>query len=441
MRVDRLAYGGAGVGRLDGFVVFVEGTAPEETVRARIRRVRRRHAEAVVVAVEAASPARVEPRCPHVRDDCGGCRWQHVAYPAQAQAKAAIVRESLAHLGGFGDVPVAPILTPPEPWYYRNKMEFSFHPDGVLGLHRHGAWDRIVSLQTCFLQSPRAVALVHAARAFALEHGLSLYDPRTRQGFLRRLVVREGRRTGETMVVLVTRSGPFPQAQAFAERMVATDPSVVSVVRGTSDAPSDGAPLEAVEVLHGREAIAERVGELTFRIGPETFFQTSTWGAERLTELVLRFAEPARGGLVFDLYCGVGTFTLALAHLARHAAGVEVASAAVEAARQNAAHNGIGNATFHAGDVRLVLPALLEQLGTPQVIVLDPPRAGAGARVMRKIGRAGVLRVVYVSCNPTTLAPDLRELAAFGYRIAAVQPVDLFPQTYHVETVVALDHT
>lgn len=435
--IDRMAYGGRGVARANGLVVFVTGVAPGDVVRARVARVRRSYAEADGVAVEAASAVRVAPRCPHF-GPCGGCVWQHIDYPAQARAKEAIVRESLTHLGGMREAVVRAIIQAPDPWYYRNKMEFSFHPAGTLGLHERGAWNRIVPIEACFLQSEESVALVRAARAFARAAGLPPYDPQTHAGFLRSLVIREGRATGDRLVGLVTGPGSFPQAAAFVAAVRAAAP-VTGIVRGIAHGTSDGAPITGIEPLDGRPFLDEEVAGLRFRIGLETFFQTNTAQATRMVEYVVARAEPLQGRAAIDLYCGVGTFSLALARAGARVAGVELLTSSVDAARENARMNGLDGLRFTSGDARVVLPALISEHGRPDVLVLDPPRAGVGGRVMRKIGRTGARRVIYVSCNPTTLAPDLGELLPFGYRLVDVQPFDLFPQTYHVEAVAALD--
>ncbi|MDQ7859997.1 MAG: 23S rRNA (uracil(1939)-C(5))-methyltransferase RlmD [Armatimonadota bacterium] len=437
LRVDRLAYGGRGVARHNGLVVFVTGAAAGEVVRARVGRVRRSYAEAETAAVLAPSAERVQPRCPHF-GPCGGCAWQHIAYPAQAAAKEAIVRESLVHLGGIADPAVQPIVAAADPWFYRNKMDFSFHPDGTLGLHRRGDWNRIEPVEVCYLQSERSAALVRAVRTWARERGPAPFDPRTHAGFLRSLVVREGRGTGERLVGLVTGPGPFVAAAEFVDVVRAAAPDVAAIVRGIVTGAGDGAPVTRVEVLSGRDHIEEAFAGLRFRIGLETFFQTNTPQAERMVAHVVDRAAPA-GRLVYDLYCGVGTFALALARAGGRVAGVELAEASVAAARENAARNGLDGVRFTAGDVRTVLPVLAAGLGLPDVVVLDPPRAGAGGKVMRKIGRTGARRVIYVSCNPTTLAPDLKALLSFGYRLVDVQPFDLFPQTYHVEAIAVLD--
>ena len=439
LTVDRLAYGGETVGRHQGLVVFVSGAAPGETVRVRVRRVQRRHLEADVVSVEESSPERVSPRCVHFAQGCGGCTWQHVDYACQLRAKETAVRDSLGRLAGLRDLSLLPIIPAPSPWNYRNKMEFAFHPDGVLGLHPRGAWHSILPLRECFLAPPLTVALVKAAQTFARDANLSLHDPRTHQGLLRELVVRQSHGTGETMLGIVTSPGPFAAAAAMAERLAAVDASVVSVVRSIRASADTSAPLQQTSLLRGQDHITETIGGLSFGIGIETFFQTNSVQAERLVALVRGLAGDIAGALIIDVYCGVGMFTLALAAAGAKAMGIELSTSSIAAARINAENNGLREARFFAGDARTVLPQVLAEHGAPRVVVLDPPRAGAGGKVMRRIARAAPARIIYVSCNPTTLARDLVELEPFGYRVSVVQPLDLFPQTYHVETVVALD--
>jgi 23S rRNA (uracil1939-C5)-methyltransferase len=436
--VDRLTYGSEGVARSDGLAVFVTGVAPGEVVRAKVRKVHRRHVDADLVEVEKASADRVVPRCQHVEEGCGGCSWQHVAYPAQLTAKAAAVRDSLERLGGFRDLPIAPIIPAPDAYHYRNKMEFAFHPDGILGLHPRGAWYDIIRLRECFLESPEAVAIVKAAQTFVEKHGISCYHPRSLQGLLRELCVRQSRGTGEILLGIVTSPGDFPEAQAMAAYLAQAVPNIAGVMRSIRTTPDGAAPLSETTVLVGQDHITEICASLRFRIRMETFFQTNSAQAERLVEVVKELAGNVQDAQVVDVYCGVGFFSLALAAAGARVVGVEIVEAAIEAARRNAAENGLTSLSFHAGDARKVLAEVLPAGLSPKVLVLDPPRAGAGGKVMRRIARACPERIVYVSCNPTTLARDLVELRPFGYTVKAVQPLDLFPQTYHVETVVAL---
>lgn len=451
--IDALAYGGRGVGRLPsedgrpGMAVFVGRTAPGDRVRVRIDRVQRRYAEGSVVELLDGGPGRVDPSCPHYAEGCGGCSWQHLSYEAQLAAKEREVRDSLERLGGFVDPPITPIVAAAEPWYYRNKMEFTFNARDGLGLHVAGNWRRVVPITDCRLESELAMRIVEAAGAFVAERGLSSWDPDSGEGFLHELVIRHGRGSGETMVGLVTADGEFPEATAFGERMQGLDPSIVSVVRGIRSTEARGSTIRAIDVLAGRRTIVERVGGLAFNLGLQTFFQTNTAQAEQMLRIVReRVAEgletvPAedRATSILDVFCGVGFFSVELADLADEVVGVEIVEASILAAQDNAGNNDVDNAHFYAGDARRTLPDIIEQHGNPDLVLLDPPRGGAGGKVMRRIARAEPSRIVYVSCNPTTLARDLTELEPYGYRITAVEPIDLFPQTYHVETIVTMD--
>lgn len=451
--IDTLAYGGKGVARLGdqqshrGMTVFVPRSAPGDRLRVRLESVRRNHAEASIVEVLAAGPGRLEPVCPHYEQGCGGCSWQHLAYEAQLAAKETAVSDSLERIGGFTNLPLTPIVAASEAWYYRNKMAFAFNAAGGLGLHVAGDWRTVVPVTECRLQSVLAMRIVEFARTFAAEHQITFWDPVARVGDFRELVIRHGRGSGQTMVGIVTSPGSFPHPESFVQGLVALDPSIHSIVHAVQSGSSDGSPIESVVALHGPDTILERLAGLSFRIGLQTFFQTSTDQAERMLEIVRRQvleglalrADDTVPARILDVFCGVGFFTLALAALAEEAIGVEILEASIIAARGNAKLNHIENAYFYSGDARRTLPEVIDKHGAPTVVVLDPPRSGAGGKVMRRIARSEPGRIVYVSCNPTTLARDLKELVPFGYRIAAVEPVDLFPQTYHVETIVALD--
>jgi len=439
--VDRLTYGGQGIARTEGLAVFVNGAAPCETVRTKVRRTFRRHVEADVVEIVEPSPDRIVPRCAHFREGCGGCTWQHVAYPAQLAAKQAAVKDSLERLGGFREVPLHPIVAAPDAFYYRNKMEFAFHPNGTLGLHPREAWYDIIRLRECFLESPLALDIVKAAQAFVEEKRIPLYHPRSREGFLRELCIRHSRGGKETLLGIITSAGSFPEGEAMAKHLASVDPGIKAVVRGIRQSVEGAAPLAETQVLLGDDHITETTAGLDFDIRLDTFFQTNSVQAERLVALVKQLAGDVNGSSVVDVYCGVGLFSLALAATGANVLGVEIVESAVAAARENARKNNVASAEFHAGDARKVLADKLPAGLAPKVLVLDPPRAGAGGKVMRRIARATPERIVYVSCNPTTLARDLVELSPYGYKMTAVTPIDLFPQTYHVETVVALERT
>jgi len=438
LRIDRLAYGGSGVGRIDGYVVFVPLTAPGDLVRARVTKAKRTFAEAGLVEVVEPGPDRTDPPCPYF-GPCGGCSMQHLTYEAQLRIKEQFVRESLERLAGLCEVPIRPILPAPRPFHYRNKMEFSFHPQAVLGLHERGRFDRILGIDRCLLPSPLVSEILREVKAFVQTRRLSLYDNRTHQGLLRHLVVREGIRTGQVMVGIVTAPGPFPEGPELARTLVDRHPGITSIVWVQSGSLSDALRVDHLEVLHGRAFIEEELLGFRFRIGIETFFQTNPLAAEQLVQLALDLLDLKGTEVVFDLYCGVGTFTLPLGARARHAYGIEAVEAAGEAARENARRNGVQNVEFISGDVRRVLPGLVDRIGRPDVLGLGPPRSGAGGTVMQRNRSARARPGLFAARHTSPLTPAPRAALPLRYAVRVVQPADLFPQTYHVETLVLLE--
>jgi len=432
LSVDALAYGGNGVARTDGYVVFVRGAIPGDRVRARITKSKRDYAEARAEEVLEPGPDRIEARAPHP-----GAPWQVLPYERQLEEKERQVRDALVRIGRFQDPPLEPIVPAAEQWRYRNKMEYSFGAgeDGelVLGFHRAGSFHRIDDVTEDVLASERTEAVREAAKRWCREEGLSPWDRRTQDGFLRNLVVREGRRTGQLQARLVTSDGDF-RADHFAAELPADSvlwtraPTVAETTRGGES-----------EVLKGQEWIEDEVAGLRFRISPDAFFQTNTEMAERLYEAAAELAGLSGGELVFDLYCGSGTIAIVLAARAREVHGLELVPEAIADAERNARLNGIANAHFEAGDVRLLMRPLIERAGKPDVLVVDPPRAGLSQKVVRRVLEAEAKKIVYVSCNPTTLAPNARQLADAGYELKAVRPVDMFPQTAHIECVALLE--
>jgi len=448
--IKALIPGGRGVGvlRLLGdeneFSIVVPGSAPGDRLHVRLDRVYRDRAEATILEVLAPGPGRVAASCPHLREGCGGCSWQHLAYESQLSAKETVVRGCLAELAAVANVAIEPIVAADSPWFYRNKMEFTFNANDGLGLHVAGNWRRVVPITECRLESDLAMRIVTRVSRFVKDHALSSWNPDTGDGLLHELVIRHGRGTGQTMVGLVTAAGDFPEVGALAEAVVALDSSIVSVVRGVRSREQRASPMDAIITLAGQDAIIEEVSGLRFSIGLQTFFQTNTAQAERMLREVITEVEDGLAGddvpgVVIDIFCGVGFFTLGVAARGYTTIGVEIIEASIAVARDNASLNEIHNATFYTGDARRALPQILETHGRPGVVILDPPRSGAGGKVMRRIARAEPKRIVYVSCNPVTLVVDLKELVPFGYEITRVQPIDLFPQTYHVETIVTID--
>ncbi|MFN2466914.1 MAG: 23S rRNA (uracil(1939)-C(5))-methyltransferase RlmD [Gaiellaceae bacterium] len=435
--VDRLAYGGAGVARLDGYVVFVTGAVPGDRVRARVTKRKRAYAEARALELVEPSPDRIEPRSPHP-----GAPWQVLPYERQLIEKETQVHDALSRIGHFEDPPMAAVLSAGDPWRYRNKVEYSFGESEagelVLGFHRPGRWNEIDDVTDDVLTSERVDALRARVKDWCRAEGLSAYDRRDGTGFLRNLVVREGRRTGALQVRIVTSPGDF-RAPALAAALPDADGVLWTRAAGVAETTGEG----ETQLLAGAEAIEEELrifgAALRFRVSPQAFFQVHTEQAERLYAVAAELAGLHGSERVFDLYSGIGTIALCLALRAREVLGIESIEPAVADAIENARRNEVENISFFAGDVRTALRPLVEEAGKPDVVVVDPPRAGLSQKIVRRVLETGASRIVYVSCNPTTLAPNARQIADAGYRLTAVRPVDMFPQTPHIECVALLE--
>jgi 23S rRNA (uracil1939-C5)-methyltransferase len=439
LRVDSLAYGGSGVTRHDGFVVFVRGAVPGDDVRARITKVKRGFAEGVVTDVVRPSPSRVDAPCRHF-GVCGGCRFQDLAYEAQVAEKERQVRDALVRIGRFTDPPLEPIVPAASQYGYRNKLEYSFTSieGGIdLGFHRAGRWDDVIGIEECLLTTDLGNAVRLAVREWAREERLEPYDQATGGGYLRHLVVREGRNTGQALVVLVTAPGERFEAGYFVD-VLRRFPEVRSIHWAINDTPAEQTNLPT-KLLWGEEAIEEEILGLRFRVRPSAFLQTNTEMASQLYELAREYAGLTGTENVYDLYCGTGTIGLALASRARSVWGLEISEEAVACAIENAELNRIDNARFFAGNVGQTIEELREEASEPDVVVVDPPRAGLAGKALRRTGALGARRIVYVSCNPTTLASDVQVLRdEYGYELERCRPVDMFPHTPHVESVSAL---
>ena len=440
LTIDSLAYGGNGVARLNGFVVFVRRGLPGDTVRAQVTKVKRGFAEATAVEILTPGPDRVVAPCPHF-GACGGCRFQDYAYERQLESKALQVRDALVRLGGIAEPPIEPIVPAASQYGYRNKLEYSFTqtPEGAaLGFHRAGRWDEVLALDTCLLTTELGNAVRDAVQGWAREEKLEAYDQATGSGYLRHLVVREGRNTGQLLVQLVTAKGRKFE-EGYLVEVLRRFPEVRSIHWAINDSPAEVTNLPTV-LLWGNDAIEEEILGLRFRLRPNAFLQTNTEMAETLYSIARDFAALSGNETVYDLYCGTGTIGLALAAQALTVWGVEISEESVACAIENAELNGITNAAFFAGNVSLALEELLERAGTPDVVVVDPPRAGLAGKALRRMARLGARRIVYVSCNPTTLASDLKALRDdHGYELRRCVPVDMFPHTPHIETVNLLE--
>jgi 23S rRNA (uracil1939-C5)-methyltransferase len=445
LTIDDLAFGGEAVGRADGYVVFVRGGVPGDRLRVRLEQARSRFGRGVIEAIEEPSPHRVDAPCPYF-GRCGGCRLQHMAYPAQLAFKAKQVSDVIERVGGLAGVEVRPIIGAEETYGYRNKMEFTVAPrqggeDPIVGLHEADRYDAVLDIERCLIQSEAMNALLDEARRFFSDRRFSAYEQRSGEGLLRFLMLRDGRRTGEAMVNVVASAPAVSELAPLVDRLRTRWPGTSSVVMNVNPRKASVAVGVEEHLLGGRDHIRERIGGLTFQISANSFFQTNTAQAERLFAVVLEAADLLGTETVIDLYSGTGAISLLLARRCRAVYGVELAQAAVDDAGVNAAVNQIANCTFLSGEVRFVLPALIAKGITADVVVADPPRAGFHPKALSALVSLAPGRIVYVSCNPSTLARDLGELVRGGYRVEWVQPIDMFPHTPHIEAVARLAHT
>jgi 23S rRNA (uracil1939-C5)-methyltransferase len=460
LTIDRLAHGGEGVARYgeDGYVVFVSGAIPGDTVKAVVSKRKRSYAHARSVEVVQASPERIPPTAAHP-----GVAWQVLPYERQLQIKREQVDDALRRIGRLDGFELEDIVAALSQWRYRNKLEYSFgqssdgdpSEDGVgargqagdlvCGFHAPGGWKRVDPIEDCLLASEIGNRARELALGWARERGLRAWDRRRESvhsggPLLRNLVVREGRHSGVLQIRLVTTDGEL-DVPSLAGALVAGlgERAVSGVLWTRSSSLAETTMGGETELVWGDAELPERLGELDLRISSEAFFQTNTEMAEVLYGIVADHAALEGWERVYDLYCGIGTIALTLAPRAGELWGIELVEEAVADAIAAAERNDVTNARFFAGDVRLALPELIERAGRPDVVVVDPPRAGLSQKVVRRIVDASPKRIVYVSCNPTTLAPNAAQLVEAGWRLVKVRPVDMFPQTPHIECVALLE--
>ena len=441
--IDDLAYGGLGIGRVDGFVVMVDQALPGERVSARIYKKKGGYAQGRIEAIEQPSPHRItDPPCPRF-GRCGGCTWQNFPYDQQLIWKQKQVVDVIERIGGQRGFELHPIIGSPLPFRYRNKMEYSFgYGDAgeiVLGFHLPGRFDVIFDVPTCHLQPEPFDGVLQVFAQWALENKLTAYDQRRHDGFLRHVVLRHSATTGEWIAVLLTTHGELPAREMLVERLQAIAPGLKGFVWGYNTGVSDVARIEQEAWVWGEPILTETVNGLTFSISPQSFFQTNTLAAALLYARTVEMAELSPQDRVLDAYCGAGTIGLHCARTVEKVVGIEVITEAIWNARANAAANGIENATFIAAPLKEGLPlARHAASGDFTRVIIDPPRGGMDKKSLAGLIEVGAEVFVYVSCNPATLGRDIQTICAAGYKLETVQPVDMFPQTYHVETIVRL---
>jgi len=452
--ITGLADKGRGVGRDEaGRVYFIKETAPGDVVNVQVLRKKKSYFEAIVTDYVTLSPQRVTPFCADF-DFCGGCSFQHVSYALQLAEKQRQVEDAFRRIGHIEPGEVQPILGCPETVHYRNKLEFGFsckkwltreeiasgisNEQDVLGLHPQKAFDKILDLKTCHLQADPSEAIRHACKRIGIEQGLTFYDVMTHQGFLRQLVVRVFT-TGQVLVVVGFGEDDAEKRKAYLDTLQRAVPEITSLQYFVNTKMNDFFLDLPIMVYDGPAQVEEELGHVRFRVGPKSFFQTNTRQATRLYDIVVEYAGLTGTETVYDLYTGLGSIALYVARSCASIVGIEEVPAAIDDARENATLNGITNATFYAGDVKLVMDAdFMARYGRPDVLITDPPRAGMHADVVEAIRRLAPPRIVYVSCNPSTQARDIA-LLGDGYRVVKCRAVDMFPHTHHVENVALLE--
>jgi 23S rRNA (uracil1939-C5)-methyltransferase len=429
------------VARLDGFIVFVEGGLPGDKVLAKIFKVRGNYAEYKIENMMSPSVHRIAPACEHF-GVCGGCKWQNLEYFIQKKYKEDQLRESLIRIGDISDPPVESIIGAHKIYYYRNKMEFSFHAGDngeiLLGLHVAGRFQDVFQLKSCHLQSELSNQIIRFVRQRSAQLGLPPYHIVRHEGYLRFLVIREGKFTGDALVNIVTGTGEFPQLTILGEELGKEFDPVVSVSHTVNPARANIARGEKESIIYGSDHISEQLGEKKYRISANSFFQTNSYQIQRLYDLAVELAEPERSERVIDLYSGTGTIAVYFSNLVKEIIGVETVADAVADAETNARINAAANCRFVVSDAGDYLKRVAEKNENVDLMILDPPRAGCHPKVVKFISRIKPRKLVYISCNPATLARDLKILTNNSFALERAVPIDLFPHTYHIEAACRL---
>lgn len=461
LTIESLAFGGKGIAKVDDFVIFVKNAIPGQTVKAFIYKKRSGYAEARPVEIIKESPDYTVPPCEHFKY-CGGCTFQQLNYDEQIEQKKQQVIDAFQRLAGLDTVKIDKVIPSNNIYNYRNKMEFTFSnrrwilptepedaPQGfALGLHIPGRFDKILNINECHIQPKLGNEILNFVREKAIELKLKPYDAKTHIGFLRHLVLRFGVNTDEMMVNIVTSYENTDFLIPLVTDLVKKFPQITSVINNINTRKADIAFGEYEIILHGEPIITDKIGDLTFEISANSFFQTNTLQAEKLYQAVLDGADLNGKETVYDLYCGTGSISLFLAQKAKEVYGFEMIRSAVEDAQQNAVANGIDNVQFFKANLDTYFKGFVSfsnftkkfEISKPDVVVIDPPRAGMHEDTVRYLPKFGAKKIVYVSCNPTTQARDLKILFAKGYKLTKVTVVDMFPHTPHIETVVVLEN-
>ncbi len=451
LEIESLAFGGMGVSRINEKITFVKNAIPGQTVTARITKKRSSYLEARSLEVLSESPYFVPVKCEHFAD-CGGCTFQNLEYEQQVAAKELQVKDVFRRIGGFKDVACDSIVKCDEIFHYRNKMEFTFSnqeyvPESekerepskfALGLHAPGRWDKILNINECHIQTKIANEILSTIKE--LTKDLEPYNIREHTGFLRHVIIRVAANTEEIMVNIVTSRDDPDLLSPVSHTLITQFPNITSIVNNITTRKAGVSMGEHQIVLHGKEYIIEKLGDYEFMISADSFFQTNTKQAEKLYDIILEESQLTGSEIVYDLFCGTGSISLYLSKHAKMVYGFELVPSAVQDAIQNAIHNKVKNAWFFGGNLENLFRENSEakELDAPDVVVVDPPRAGLHTKTIEDILEKSPKRIVYVSCNPASQARDVALLCNERYKLVKLRPVDMFPHTPHVENVASL---
>lgn len=427
-----------GVGRVEGFTVFVDGALPEEIVIAKILKVQKTFAYGKLISIEKQTQSRVKPSCAIVTK-CGGCQLQHLDYKAQLSNKTQMVKDVMARIGGFKDLLVHDTIGMEDPWRYRNKAQFpvGVARDVVIGFYANRS-HVIIDTDKCVIQDKLNDKVIKVFKEYIRSSSISVYNEKSHKGLIRHIVTRKGFKTGEVMICIVVNGESLPNTEYLVEALISKVPQIKSIVLNINKRASNVILGPTNIVLYGEAAIYDYIGKFKFRISPNSFFQINPVQTDILYSKALEYAALSGSETVFDAYCGIGTISLFLSQKAKKVYGVEIEPQAIKNAKENAVLNAVDNVDFILGESEKVIPEMHKKGIKADVIVVDPPRKGCGQELLDVMAEMQCPRIVYVSCNPATLARDLKFLVEKGYTVKEVQPVDMFPHTVHVECVALL---
>ncbi|MBU8880313.1 23S rRNA (uracil(1939)-C(5))-methyltransferase RlmD [Bacillus sp. FJAT-29790] len=437
---EDLTHDGAGVAKVDGYPLFVPNGLPGEKAKIKVTKANKGYGFGRLVEMYEKSPYRVEAPCP-IYKECGGCQLQHLSYEGQLKAKEKQVRDVLTRIGKLENVKVHPVLGMKDPWRYRNKAQVPVgeQEGGLIGGFYQQRTHSIINMKECIIQQEKNDEVVQIVIEICSKYGIRAYDEGRNKGDLRHIMARHGLVTGEVMVVLITRKNDFPHKNKIIEEITSRIPGIQSIVQNINPKKTNVIFGDETRVLWGEEVIYDFIGDIKFAISARSFYQVNPEQTKVLYDKALEYADLSGKEKVIDAYCGIGTISLFLAQKAKKVFGVEIVPEAIEDAKRNAELNGISNAEFAVGEAEVVIPKWYDEGNTADVLVVDPPRKGCDEALLQTIIAMKPKKVVYVSCNPGTLARDLRILEDGGYETVEVQPVDMFPQTMHVEAVTKLE--